>query len=446
MKITQVISVLLIVGLSASTVHAQDLAAEVSELRHLLTTVQADYDARISELEERLARAERQSRSAQRDADEAIELAEQTAIDQSSGTSAPNTFNPAIGAILVGGYAEVDKGWDQLPGFQPAGEIGTGSSGFSVGEAEINLKANVDAKYFGNITVGIGEENGSVEVGLEEAWFQTTDLPLGLSVLGGRFFSEAGYLNGFHFHTDDFVDRPLPYQAFFGGRYAVDGVQARWVAPTPLLFEIGGEANWGSGFPATANENNSPGAWTLFTNLGGDVGDSHSWQFGLSWIRADAVDRAAEAAPGSFTGNSDLAVADFVWKWAPEGNSIRQNFKLQGEFFTRSERGLFAGLPYDNDQTGWYLQGVWQFAPTWRTGLRHDVVDADNNLQVAFFGSPLLNSGRSSRRDSLMLDWSPSEFSRLRMQYTNDKVLPETEHQWYLQYIMSIGAHGAHQF
>jgi hypothetical protein len=443
MKITRVISVLLL-ALSASSVHAQDLADEVSELRQLLTTVQADYDARISELEERLARTERQSRSAQRDADEAIELAEQTAIDQSAGTSAPNTFNPAIGAILVGGYAEVDRSWDQVPGFQPAGEIGSGSSGFSVGEAEINLKANVDAKYFGNITVGIGEEDGSVEVGLEEAWLQTTDLPLGLTALGGRFFSEAGYLNGFHFHADDFVDRPLPYQAFFGGRYAVDGVQARWVAPTSLLIEIGGEANWGGGFPATANFHNSPGAWTLFSNVGGDIGDSHSWQFGLAWIRADAIDRAAEDATESFTGNSDLAVADFVWKWAPEGNSIRQNFKLQGEYFTRSERGLFAGLPYDGDQTGWYLQGVWQFAPTWRTGLRHDVVDADNG--PAFVGTGIEDPGRSSRRDSLMIDWSPSEFSRLRMQYTNDQVLPESDHQWFLQYIMSIGAHGAHRF
>ena len=45
-----------------------------------------------------------------------------------------------------------------------------------------------------------------------------------------------------------------------------------------------------------------------------------------------------------------------------------------------------------------------------------------------------------------MLDWSPSEFSRLRLQYTNDQVLPRSEDQWYLQYIMSIGAHGAHQF
>jgi Sec-independent protein translocase protein TatA len=438
-------SVLLTFGLAAMPVNAQDLASEIGELRQLLTTVQADYDARISDLEERLARAERQARSAQRDADEAIELAEQTAIDQSAGTSAPNTFNPAIGAILVGGYADVDNGWEQLPGFQPAGEIGAGDSGFTIGEAEINLKASVDAKYFGNITVAVADEDGEAEIEFEEAWLQTTDLPLGLSVIGGRFFSEAGYLNGFHFHADDFADRPLPYQAFFGGRYTADGLQARWIAPTSLLVEFGGEINWGGGFPATANGNNAPGAWTLFSNFGGDIGDSHSWQLGLSWIRADAVDRAAEDDPAAFTGNSDLAIADFVWKWAPGGNPVRQSFKLQGEYFVRSEKGLFAGLPYDGDQNGWYLQGVWQFVPRWRIGLRHDVVDADNNTAI-FPGSPLATDGSSSRRDSLMLDWSPSEFSRLRMQYTNDQVLTESDNQWFLQYIMSIGAHGAHQF
>ncbi len=61
MKITRAMPTLLILSLSATSVNAQNLANEVSELRQLLMTVQADYDARISDLEERLARAERQS-------------------------------------------------------------------------------------------------------------------------------------------------------------------------------------------------------------------------------------------------------------------------------------------------------------------------------------------------------------------------------------------------
>jgi hypothetical protein len=45
-----------------------------------------------------------------------------------------------------------------------------------------------------------------------------------------------------------------------------------------------------------------------------------------------------------------------------------------------------------------------------------------------------------------MIEWSPSEFSRLRMQFVDDRVLDESDSQFLLQYIMSVGAHGAHEF
>ena len=411
----------------------------------MIVEMQDDYERRISELEARLDRAERAARGARREAGEALELAEQTAIDSSAGSSAPNTYNPSIGAVLTGRFADIGSGWDEIPGFQPAGEIGTGGSGFSIGEAEINMKANVDAKYFGNLTFALADEDGEVETELEEAWLQTTALPAGLSLTAGRFFSEAGYLNDFHFHADDFADRPLPYQAFFGGRYTVDGMQARWLAPTPFLLEFGAEANWGGGFPATSNGETSPGAWTLFTKLGGDIGDSHAWQLGLSRVAADARERSGgEAGGGAFSGDSDLTIVDFVWKWAPQGNPTVNNFKLQGEYFRRDEDGTFEDVAYRGDQSGWYLQGLWQFAQGWRVGLRHDLVDADNGASLD--GTELQTPGRSSRRSSAMVDWSPSEFSRLRLQYTNDRVLPATDKQWMLQYIISVGAHGAHRF
>ena len=437
---------------------AQVDSSEIAELRQLVDEMKTDYEARIADLETRLARAERAASGARREANEAVELAEQTAIDLSSGASAANTFNPSIGAVLGGRYADIGRGWEEIPGFQPSGEIGTGETGFRLAEAEINMKANVDAKYFGNFTVGLHEDEGAVEVELEEAWVQTTDLPAGISIAGGRFFSATGYLNGFHFHADDFADRPLPYQAFLGGRYAVDGIQARWVAPTSLLVEIGTELDWGGSFPATANSETSPGSWTAFAKIGGDIGDSHSWQFGLSHTKSDALERGGahhgheEEGEGEgeaeveelFSGDSDLMVADFVWKWAPDGNAAVTNLKLQGEYFRRSENGLFGDVDYDGDQDGWYVQGVWQFRPLWRIGLRHDVVGTDNGLSMV--GTELEDTGRDAYRNSLMLDWSPSEFSRVRMQYTNDRVFADSDDQWYLQYIMSLGAHGAHQF
>lgn len=426
-----------------------ELVDEVADIRRTMTVMQADYEARIAALEERLAAAEQRVRKAERDAGEAFDIAEQAVIDQSSGSSAPNTFNPSLGAVLIGRYASLDRGWDEIPGVLSGGEIGTGDAGFSLGEAEINLKANVDADYFANLTFALASEDGGLEVELEEAWLQTTSLPAGLTVTAGRFFSAAGYLNAFHRHADDFADRPLPYQAFYGGQYLVDGLRGSWIAPTPLFFEIGTELNWGAGFPSSSNATTSPSAWTLFAHLGGDVGVSNSWQIGLSRVDADAVLRSGghhedDEAPGTFTGDSDLSVFDFVWKWAPGGNSTGQNVKLQGEFFRRDESGDFDGAPYEGDQDGWYLQSIWQFAPRWRIGLRHETVNADNSPLLA--GTELEDPGRSSRRETLMIDWSPSEYSRLRLQYSEDRVLPEPDNQWLLQYIMSIGAHGAHQF
>ncbi len=46
-----------------------------------------------------------------------------------------------------------------------------------------------------------------------------------------------------------------------------------------------------------------------------------------------------------------------------------------------------------------------------------------------------------------MFDWTPSEFSRLRLQFAQAKSRPGfTDNEWFLQYILSMGAHGAHKF
>jgi hypothetical protein len=45
-----------------------------------------------------------------------------------------------------------------------------------------------------------------------------------------------------------------------------------------------------------------------------------------------------------------------------------------------------------------------------------------------------------------MLDYSHTEFSRFRVQYNRDESYAVADNQWYLQYIMSLGAHGAHRF
>jgi hypothetical protein len=231
-------------------------------------------------------------------------------------------------------------------------------------------------------------------------------------------------------------------------------VQLRWVAPSALFVELGGELLRGEAFPAGGAAHAGKGARTLFARVGGDLGASHAWRAGVSYLRAEAEGRASgdEAAPDLYTGVSRISGVDFVWKWAPDGNPRQSSFKLQAEYFESDNDGEFdpasAGTPlaYAGKQRGGYVQAVYQFVPRWRLGLRYDRLSSDA-VDAALAGSALDNQDHDPVRRSAMVDWSNSEFSRLRVQYNRDESRADgADNQWTLQYVMSLGAHGAHAF
>jgi hypothetical protein len=428
----------LLPALAAAAPANQDLA----QLRQQIETLKADYEARLGALEQRVQQAEQQAQSAQLQAASA-QAAASAPPPAAATTSAANAFNPAVSVILTGTYGQLSRNPDDyaIPGFALGDETGPGERGFSLGESELAISANVDDWLYGNLTASLAPDGGA---DVEEAFLQTTTLPHGLTLKAGRFFSGVGYLNEQHSHVWDFVDSPLVYRAMLGNQYGDDGVQLRWLAPTDQFLEFGVELLRGDHFPAGGAADDGRGTQSLFVHTGGDVGDSQSWRAGLSWLRTKAADR--ESGDGDiFSGDSDTAIADFVWKWAPHGNPYRTNLKLQAEYFSRSESGSFDGLPYDADQHGAYAQAVYQFMPRWRVGLRYDWLDADNPGS-AFAGTVLDPQGHTPERTSLMVDYSNSEFSRLRLQYNRDESGPSADDQWFLQYIVSLGAHGAHSF
>jgi len=83
----------------------------------------------------------------------------------------------------------------------------------------------------------------------------------------------------------------------------------------------------------------------------------------------------------------------------------------------------------------------------WRAGLRYDRLSSGTqNIGLGEERFPGLAS-YSPTRTSLMLDYSPSEFSRLRLQLSRDKSSPGVaDNEIFLQYIMSLGSHGAHKY
>ncbi|MGD8925252.1 MAG: hypothetical protein PVG20_00290 [Thioalkalispiraceae bacterium] len=364
-------------------------------------------------------------------------------VSQAAGTGT-NSFNPSIGVILTGTYGQFgnDPANYALPGFALGEEVGPGEEGFGLGESELNISANVDDLFYGRFTAALSAEN-TVEI--EESYLETIGLGGGVTVKFGRFLSGIGYLNHKHSHTWDFVDQPLAYKAMLGNQYKDDGIQLRWLVPTDLFFEVGVEAMRGENFPAGGAANDGKGVQSIFAHIGGDINDSHSWQAGASYLHAKANARQTGDPAETFSGNSNLAMLDFTWKWAPHGNSRETNFVMQLEYFMRSEDGTYQANPYNADQNGYYLQGIYQFMPRWRVGLRYDKLHADDP-GTAFAGTALETQGHDPQRWSAMIDFSRTEFSRLRLQYNLDDSMPQSDHQLYLQYIMSLGAHGAHMF
>jgi hypothetical protein len=447
----------------------ESAASDIEQLREAIDLLRQDYEQRIAELERRLEEAEARSTQVAA-APPAAPSAPPEVPVASRAAGGDSAFNPAIGIIFQGqawSYGQDPEDYE-IPGFPLAGEAGPVPEGLALGETEINISGAVDDWFTAWLTVPIHVEDGETHVEVEEAWIETLGLPAGLSLRMGRFFSDIGYLNTKHAHSWDFVDQPLPYQAFLGNQYIDDGVQMRWVAPTDLYFELGAEVLRGDRYPAAGAQNSGFGAWSMHARLGGDVGLSSSWLAGISWLSTESRDRVAghehedehegeegdeyedEAGEEAFTGDSDLLMAEFVWKWAPNGNWKQRNFKFQAEYLWRDEKGFYelpgiGELPWDVGQEGYYLQAVYQPFPGWRFGARYDTLSGDYP-GAGYDGTSLELPASDPSRYSLMADWSHSEFSRLRLQYTRDDAGTDGDKQWGLQYIYSIGAHGAHSF
>lgn len=455
--------IIMMLGVPLSAIAAD--SAEIQQIRKEIEALKQGYEARIQALEQRLKNTELAASSAENHAVHAETAASQMAALPAPGTptDSANAFNPAVSLILSGLYSNhsLDPAAYQLTGFHlPSAVMGDlqPQRGFSLAESELGIYASIDPMFFGGLNFAIHPDN---TVSTEEAFIQTTGLQQGLTVKAGRFFSGIGYLNEQHAHVWDFVDAPLAYQAFLGGQFNNDGLQVRWLAPTDTYLEIGAEVGRGANYPGTGRDKNGAGASALFAHLGGDVGISNSWRAGVSLLTTAPQDREWDdtnpegtAVTNAFSGNSKLWMADAVWKWAPNGNAYNTNFKLQGEYLRRVEdgslvydlNGVAGPGSYSATQSGWYLQGVYQFAPYWRAGLRTERLDsgsADYGVNNAFLSRLVYRPARQS----LMLDYNPSEFSRIRLQFARDKSAQgATDNQIFLQYQMSLGAHGAHKY
>ncbi len=359
--------------------------------------------------------------------------------------TAAEGFSPSVSLVLDGAYKS-----DELA-------LNAREKGFELGHTELSISDYIDDLFFGQATGVVHDHEGETEFELEEAFVETLALPGGFQLRGGRFLSQVGYLNGQHPHADDFAERPLLYRAFLGGHYFDDGVRANWVLPTPIYWRIGAEAFSGGQLAGDSDVDRDVGVLTVSSKLGGDIGDSHSWQLGVSYLRNRLIDSGGHDhndghdhdhdhdhghghAHGARFMGENLYLADVVWKWAPGGNNRQQQLRLSAEYAYVTDLNDYA--TDDDVHQAWYASAAYRFHPQWEVGLRYGELDVSEPHGDHFHDGSL-------RESNLMLAWKHSHFSTLRLQYTHQHDrggFADAGDAVTLQYVMSLGDHDAHAY
>jgi hypothetical protein len=346
--------------------------------------------------------------------------------------------------------------------FVPSGDIAPAKRGFSIAESEIGLSASVDDKIYGNLIFSLAPDN-SVEV--EEAYGVLTAVPGGFTPKFGRFLSGIGYLNDQHQHVWDFYDAPLPYQAFLGGQFRSDGLQLKWIAPTDTFVEVGAEIGDGANFPGGERNSATDRRRGVLRPRRRRHRSEQQLARGVSWLGLRPRDRmyaqtdlAGNAAQIGFDGKSQGRDRRLRLKYVPNGNARGNELQAARRVFLaardraiplrqrRRLRALRRPRATGRGRAGWYVEGVQSVharVAVWRA-LR--LVDP-GNVSYGTNAAYLAPTSFDPQRYSLMLDYTPSEFSRFRVQWQQSKLRPEvTDNQLFIQYILTLGAHGAHKY
>ncbi len=389
-------------------------------------------------------------------------------------------FNPDISAIVDMFYYDEnsDEGMahvvGEIAGFGHAhGESDDGhdhghshgpEKGFNLRHLELQFSAAVDPYFKATAIAAIDLDGAEMEV----AEIETTGLPLGLKVKGGKFYSDFGYLNAQHAHEWDFSDQPLIYQLTLGSHGLNDkGLQVSWLAPTPFFLMAGAEVFQGENENSFAYhgegelpEDDGPRVGVGWLKVGPNLPGNHGLQLGL--FAATGTHQEEHDGDGDgeedhwLDGDTSFWGADLVYKYNAPHAYGQGDVTVQAEYFSRKKdldlvahdlAPEFVGNRRVDEQDGYYVQATYGFAPRFRAGLRWEQVGLTNESELP---SGTREDFDRSDRISAMIDFTPSHFSRIRLQANHGSYATEEGDEdvteVYVQWMVSLGAHGAHKF
>jgi hypothetical protein len=296
---------------------------------------------------------------------------------------------------------------------------------FQLEELELGLQAVVDPYARADVFLSFTPEG----VDVEEAYVTTLSLPAGLQLRAGKLFSPFGRLNQQHPHVREFVDAPLAQGRLLASEnLGGPGVDLAWLAPLPWFAEL-----------HLAAQNTAPDALLAPVHADGDPSEltgvarlNQFFSFGDATTLGVGVSaaRRSEGPSGTFR---DLGGADVYLRIRPL--DTRAYLALQGEVYARRFRDV-AGAPAGTDD-GWWAQAFWRHDAYWGYGVRYEEAPAAGEASAV----------GTERRASAVVAWLPSEFQRIRLQVSWDRLpLGQDGFEALLHLEFGIGAHGAHPF
>jgi hypothetical protein len=338
------------------------------------------------------------------------------------GSAAAKALNPDVSVIgdFIG--AAGNSNTPPLATVQPF-------PSFQMHESEVGLQAIIDPYARGDFFISFGEEG----VDLEEGYITFTALPAGLVAKVGKMRSAFGKVNTLHNHVLPWVDRPLVTTNLVGGEDGIDdagfSVQRILPAPKGIFLEATGQVFRGDSGDVFRAETRSDVSTVAHLRGYKDITESTNLDLGVSYARGHNDALAAEGQPGDFV--TQLYGVDATVRWKPLRRSIYHSFVGRSELIW-SQRQEF---PVEQRAFGFYTSGDYQFARRWFGGARFDWSDRSR------FDS-LTDKGVAAT-----VTYWPSEFSQLRGEYRFTHYAENRDnHEFLMQLIFSLGAHGAHPF
>jgi hypothetical protein len=402
----------------APVAQAQEVRDELDKLRREFEAVRDAYGARLAALEAKLTAIGAPAADVPA-AGAAVEVQVPAGAAGSGGPSGAlpvygnasamsKIFNPDI--AVIGNFVGV------------AGENAVNPSpALALEEVETTFQAVVDPYARADFFLAFSPEG----VEIEEGFLTLTSLPGGFLAKIGKLKQQVGKVNTLHPHALSWVDKPLMTQNLFGGDegLADSGVSVSKLIMNPWMFlEATGELYQGS---SGVFQSYQPSDVSWAGRLRGyrDVTESTNIDVGGS------IAYGTNDAGPDFT--TRLAGIDATFRYRPLRRAIYRRLQARTELFW-SRRGQEDG---NSSAFGMYASGEYQFARRWFAGARYD-------WSERAYDASLVDKG-----PSLVLTFWPSEFSQIRSQYRRTRYAEgATANEILIQFLFSIGAHGAHVF